>query len=103
LYTTDKTHLVPTHSVNGWTNGELGYLWLTKGSKGKTLVTFDSDVKPHHNNSREREAEYSYVQYIRQNKPGRSRERVWQNVPIPDGSPDEGLCFAFTRRWLLEL
>ncbi|KAJ7939142.1 hypothetical protein B0H13DRAFT_1850879 [Mycena leptocephala] len=50
------------------------------GSKGKTLITYDSDVMPHHNKSREREAltfEYTYVQYIRGNKAGRLRaERV---------------------------
>ncbi|KAJ7780470.1 hypothetical protein B0H14DRAFT_3164125 [Mycena olivaceomarginata] len=52
-------------------------------SNGKTLITFDSEVEPYHNQVRERNAltfEFSYVDYIRKNKAGHSKERVWQNV-----------------------
>ncbi|KAJ7828836.1 hypothetical protein B0H14DRAFT_3718354 [Mycena olivaceomarginata] len=47
--------------------------------------------------------EFSYMDYIRKSKAGRSKERVWQNVPIPDSLPGQGFCFPFIMRWLLEL
>jgi hypothetical protein len=77
-----------------------------EGSNWKTLITFDSEGEPYHNQAGERSAltlEFSYVDYIRKNKAGRSKERVWQNVPIPDSLPGQGFCFLFIMRWLLEL
>ncbi|KAJ7937635.1 hypothetical protein B0H13DRAFT_1852270 [Mycena leptocephala] len=54
-------------------------LWLVlmtahapEGSNGKTLITFDSEVEPYHNQARERNAltfEFSYVDYIRKSWP----------------------------------
>ncbi|KAJ7787341.1 hypothetical protein B0H14DRAFT_2954320 [Mycena olivaceomarginata] len=69
-----------------------------EGSNRKTLITFDSEVEPYHNQAREWNAltfEFSYA--------GRSKERVWQNVPIPDSLPGQGFCFPFIMCWLLEL
>ncbi|KAJ7854810.1 hypothetical protein B0H14DRAFT_752778 [Mycena olivaceomarginata] len=77
-----------------------------EGSNGKTLITFDSEVEPYRNQARERNAltfEFSYMDYIRKNKAGRSKERVWQNVPISDSLPGQGFCFPFIMCWLLEL
>jgi hypothetical protein len=95
-----------------YSNSQDWHIWVLmtahapEGSKGKTLITFDSDVEPYHNQARERNAltfEFSYVDYIRKNKAGRSKERVWQNVPIPDRLSEQGFCFPFIMRWLLQL
>jgi hypothetical protein len=76
------------------------------GSNGKTIVTYDTDVESHHNASRERKVlgvEYHYVQYIRDRKESRKRDRVWQNVPVPNGQPSRGYCFHYSMDWLLGL
>ncbi|KAJ7784810.1 hypothetical protein B0H14DRAFT_2630621 [Mycena olivaceomarginata] len=77
-----------------------------EGTNRKTLITYDTDVKPHHNESCERTSlgiKRKYVEYIRKHKAGREREQVWHNVPVPGGRPYEGHCFSYTLQWLLEL
>ncbi|KAJ7913830.1 hypothetical protein B0H13DRAFT_2325959 [Mycena leptocephala] len=76
-----------------------------EGSQQKTIITFDSDVEPRHNDARQSTSlgmELRYVKYIRK-KPGRSRDRLWQNLPIPGAQPASGECFPVTIRFLLGL
>ncbi|KAJ7939879.1 hypothetical protein B0H13DRAFT_1850088 [Mycena leptocephala] len=76
------------------------------GSKGKTIVTYDTDVMEFHNQSREQQAlgvEAGWMSFIRQTKPSHAHDRVWQNVPVPGGQPYEGHSFAYTMNWLLGL
>lgn len=50
-----------------------------EGRNGKTIVTYDPDVEPFHNEARERTAlgmEYKYVEFIQKIKPNRVRDRV---------------------------
>jgi hypothetical protein len=47
--------------------------------------------------------EFRYVKYIRDCKSSRKGDRVWQNVPVPNGKPGEGFCYKFTTDWLLGL
>ncbi|KAJ6583408.1 hypothetical protein DFH09DRAFT_1435806, partial [Mycena vulgaris] len=80
------------------------HIWLLMtahapdGTNGKTIITYNTDVEKEHNESRERRSlgfEHSYVKYIRET-PGRSRDRVWQNRPVPGGKPYAGDCYKYT-------
>ncbi|KAJ6537134.1 hypothetical protein B0H19DRAFT_1079509 [Mycena capillaripes] len=111
VMTTPPSYLVGKETRQQWAARD-HHIWVLltahapPGSKGKTIITYDTDVEERHNQAREREAlgaEYRYVQYIRRRNPSRANDRVWQNFPVPDGQPSQGFCFHYTMEWLLGL
>ncbi|KAJ7432844.1 hypothetical protein B0H11DRAFT_1940021 [Mycena galericulata] len=87
------------------------HMWLLltahapEGKRGKTIITYDTDVEERHVGMREQLAlgfEYSWVQRV-QEKKGRSKDRVWQNYPVPNAQPGQYFCFHHTMQYLLEV
>ncbi|KAJ7938854.1 hypothetical protein B0H13DRAFT_1851032 [Mycena leptocephala] len=105
VMTTPPSFLVGQETREDWLKHKF-HIWalLTahapKGMTGKSIITYDTDVKEFHNAARETTAlgmEYRYVKYIRNHKHSRRHDRVWQNLPVPGGKP--GKDIASDSRW----
>ncbi|KAJ7256762.1 hypothetical protein C8J57DRAFT_1344236 [Mycena rebaudengoi] len=109
--TTTPAHGAVTQTLADWAAEPTAHLWVLftvhapPNRKGKTIVTYDTDVEPHHNSAREKPAlgfEHDWVQRVRR-KAGRENDPVWQNLPVMGGNPGGHECFRFTMEWLIRL